>query len=61
VLRDVPRPINWTFINRFRFAVAKHWLCLDGGGKWREHKYIAFCGFVDTVDNLERFTESVGC
>lgn len=35
--------------------MAKHWLCLDGGGKCREHKYIAFCGYVDTVDNFERF------
>jgi len=48
--------MDWA--QRFKFAVSKYWLCLDGGGKWREQKYIAFCGYVDTVDNFERFMAS---
>lgn len=36
--------------------MAKYWLCLDGGGKWRDQKYVAFCGYMDTVDRLEAFS-----
>jgi hypothetical protein len=55
VLR-APRPISDVLPSETRFALAEHWLCLDGGGKWRQQQYVAFCGFMDTVEHFEMFT-----
>jgi hypothetical protein len=30
---------------------------MDGGGKWRESNYIAFCGYIDVVERFDLFRE----
>ena len=50
------RPLSELKFDTIRFAMAMNWLCLDGGGKWRQQKYVAFCGYLDNVSNLERFS-----
>jgi hypothetical protein len=51
------RPIWAINVSELRFYVASnHWLCLDGGGKWREHKYVAFCGYLADVEQFEQFS-----
>ena len=37
--------------------MTNHFLCIDGGGKFRQQRYVSFCGYIDTVVGFTLFKE----